>query len=281
MSTSSAYFPSVSILGCGWVGLPLGAYLVGKGYKVKGSTTSTQKLPLLAQEGIQPFLLQLNPSPEGDRLSEFLSSDVLIINVPPKVEAKGPDFHVQQIRSLSAVLSATAVTRIIYLSSTSVYPDLNREVTEAEVLPQPGSNLTLLQAEQLLQDLAPAIQTTVLRCGGLMGYNRMPARYVAGKKGLTTGRIPVNYVHRDDVCCVVEAVIRSNNGPETYNVVAPLHPTREAVCQKNALDFGLEPAEFLHSERPPFKIISSQKLIDQLDYTFRYPNPLTFLYTHP
>jgi nucleoside-diphosphate-sugar epimerase len=275
------YLPSVSILGCGWVGLPLGALLVTQGYKVNGSTTSPQKLPVLAQEGIQPFLIQLNPSPAGDRLSEFLSSDVLIINVPPKVQAKGPDFHVQQMRYLATLLSGTAVTHIIYLSSTSVYPDLNREVTEAEALPQPGSNLTLLQAELLLQELAPAIRTTVLRCGGLMGYNRMPARYVAGKKGLTTGgHTPVNYVHRDDVCGVVETVIRRNRWGEMYNVVAPLHPTREAVCLKNAQDFGLEPAEFIHSEPSAFKIISSQKLIHQLDYTFLYPNPLTFLYTH-
>jgi len=38
----------VSILGCGWLGKPLAVFLISKGYLVKGSTTSDEKLKLLA-----------------------------------------------------------------------------------------------------------------------------------------------------------------------------------------------------------------------------------------
>ena len=34
----------ISILGCGWLGLPLAVELISKGYKVNGSTTSMTKV---------------------------------------------------------------------------------------------------------------------------------------------------------------------------------------------------------------------------------------------
>ena len=42
----------VSILGCGWLGLPLAKALIGEGYTVKGSTTTPAKLNLLKEEGV-------------------------------------------------------------------------------------------------------------------------------------------------------------------------------------------------------------------------------------
>lgn len=52
-----------SIIGCGWLGLPLAERLVAEGYTVKGSTTSVDKLSLLRQKGIDAYLLQLNLVP--------------------------------------------------------------------------------------------------------------------------------------------------------------------------------------------------------------------------
>lgn len=34
--------PTVSILGCGWLGLPLAEQLLAEGYSVKGSTTRAE-----------------------------------------------------------------------------------------------------------------------------------------------------------------------------------------------------------------------------------------------
>ena len=112
-----------------------------------------------------------------------------------------------------------------------------------------------------------------------MGYERIPAKYVAGKTGLTTGEIPVNYIHRDDVIGVIEAFLQNpalwNN---VYNVVAPLHPTRREVYLASCAPFGYEPPTFKNGGVTPFKIISSQKLQDALGYRFVYSNPLEFFY---
>jgi 3-hydroxyisobutyrate dehydrogenase-like beta-hydroxyacid dehydrogenase len=50
----------ISILGCGWLGLPLAKALLENGFAVKGSTTSQEKLSVLENSGIQPFLIALS-----------------------------------------------------------------------------------------------------------------------------------------------------------------------------------------------------------------------------
>jgi nucleoside-diphosphate-sugar epimerase len=112
-----------------------------------------------------------------------------------------------------------------------------------------------------------------------MGYSRIPGRYVAGKKGLTTGNIPVNYVHRDDVIGVVAEVMQQGAWNTLLNVVAPLHPTRKEVYLQNAALCGLVPAQFTEAGPQPFKVISSQRLSNELNYSFLYPDPLRFLYS--
>ena len=47
----------ISILGCGWLGLPLAKALIGNGFSVKGSTTSYEKISGLEQGGITTFLI--------------------------------------------------------------------------------------------------------------------------------------------------------------------------------------------------------------------------------
>ncbi|WP_128547268.1 SDR family oxidoreductase [Larkinella soli] len=272
-------FSTISILGCGWLGLPLAERLVQAGFQVKGSTTSAEKLALLEQKGIRPFLLRLNPQPEGEHLRDFLTADALIINIPPKAGQMGDGFHPEQIRNLVRLFRETDTLPpyLMYISSTSVYPDLNREMTESDVV-VPGQSAAPAYVEAELELLALG-HTTVLRFGGLLGYDRIPGRYVAGKKGLTTGAVPVNYIHRDDGVAVLEALLRQPQPGRTFNVVAPRHPTREAVYRKNSEDFGYELPTFTEPETPaPFKIISSRELQQTVGYAFRYDDPLKFFY---
>ena len=49
---------SIAILGCGWLGLPLGKYLVEQGYRVAGSTTRAEKLSTIQAMGMEAFQIQ-------------------------------------------------------------------------------------------------------------------------------------------------------------------------------------------------------------------------------
>ena len=74
----------ISILGCGWLGLPLAKSLLLKGYEVKGSTTSESKLEVLKNAGISPFQIQLEEHQIIGKIEDFLKeTDVLIIDIPP------------------------------------------------------------------------------------------------------------------------------------------------------------------------------------------------------
>ena len=304
----------ISILGCGWLGLPLGKFLVEKGHVVKGSTTSEDKISLLSSMGIVPFLIKFSPQIEavplsvssqttgilspsvvcgdtdngilrpssdyrltalnmGNYISQFLDSEILIICIPPRAGKFGEDFHVQQIQLLLEYLSLSSIQSIIYTSSTSVYPELNREMTEDdEVL----ENHALIQVENLLKTLPQNV--TILRCGGLMGGERIPAKYFAGKT-INTGKIPVNYVHQEDIIQIITMILEKGFWCETFNVVSPEHPLREEIYLKNCADLGFEKPIFEESiGQIPYKIISPQKLILRTGYEFKYSNPLRFYY---
>jgi nucleoside-diphosphate-sugar epimerase len=283
----------ISILGCGWLGFPLAKYLTEKGHSVKGSTTSESKIPLLSEYGIDPFLLKFSPEIESENLDNFLNSDILsplsvspqtticnflnsdilIICIPPRAGKYGEDFHVQQIESLIQHLPSSPIQSIIYTSSTSVYPDLNREMNEDDEVIE---NHALIKVENLLKKLPQNV--TILRCGGLMGEERIPAKYFAGKT-INTGEIPVNYVHQQDVIQIIMMILEKDFWNETFNVVSPIHPIRKEIYLKNCEDLGFEKPIF---EEPieviPYKIISPQKLILRTDYDFLFSNPLDFRY---
>ncbi len=268
----------ISILGCGWLGLPLAAQLVTENHKVKGSTTRPEKLSSLRALGIEPLWLQLTPEPKGIGWDYLLDCEVLIVNIPPRLERTGAAHHPAQIRHLVELLKSSPVQQVIYISSTSVYPELNREVYEEDVVyPSQSASPSLVEAEQMIVNLPQ--QSLVLRCGGLMGYDRIPAKYVSGKKDITTGEVPVNYIHRDDVIGVIKAFLQNPLlWNDTYNVVAPLHPTRREVYLSSSV-LGYEAPTFSAPSANPFKVIASKKLTDKLPYSFLYPNPLDFLFT--
>lgn len=293
----------ISILGCGWLGLPLGKYLVENGHSVKGSTTSESKIALLSEVGIEPFLLNFSPqievlspplsvSPQTTTttyvssvgtqttagttittMQSFLTSEVLVICIPPRAGKFGEDFHVQQIESLLEYLPVSTIKSIIYTSSTSVYPDLKSELNEEDEVIE---NHALIRVENLLKNLPQNV--TILRCGGLMGGERIPAKYFAGKT-INTGKIPVNYVHQEDVIQIITMILEQEFWNETFNVISPEHPIREEIYLKNCEEFGYEKPIFeAPSEEIPFKIISPQKLIQRTGYKFIYDNPLNFKY---
>ncbi len=268
---------TVSILGCGWLGFPLAEQLVSAGYIVKGSTTSTEKLPLLQQKGIDAYRVRLNPAPEGN-IAALLDADTLLINIPPKAGKLGDDFHPQQIEALVAIVPQMAVKHVIYVSSTSVYPETSAVVHETDVTTlEQTSAPALFRAETLVQSLEPKCVVTTLRCGGLMGYERIPGKYVAGRQ-VDSGAVPVNYLHRDDAIGILLNLIDKPLAG-VYNAVSPEHPTRESIYRKSCVDFGYTLPSFVEPSEPvPYKIISPEKLVQATNYQFIYPNPLTFLY---
>lgn len=257
--------------------------LLEEGYVVNGSTTTVHKLPLLKAKGIKPYLLQFEEeeslSVESGDAKSFFGCDLLIINIPPKSKSRHEDYHPAQIKQIITKAKQYGVQKVIYTSATSVYPENEKVVDEGQIInSNTTGNKALFKAEQLLLE-EDAFQTNILRCGGLLGYDRIPGKYYIGKQ-LQNGHTPVNYIHRDDVVVIINKLIKQDVWGKVYNLVAPLHPTRTEVFKQNARDFNFEPPRFVPSAIPPtYKLVSGDKLIRELQYKFLYPDPLRFYYT--
>lgn len=272
----------LSIIGLGWLGIPLAEQLLQRGILVKGSTTTPEKVSLLRQKGIDTYLLRLNPAPAGD-LTALLDVDYLVVNVPPKAGQQGEAFHPEQMRLLADRVRSSRIKHVLYVSSTSVYPELNRDMVEADVVtPDQSAAPALVQAEQMWLSLTdqnrPERHVTIVRCAGLMGGQRIPGKYVAGRT-VGSGNVPVNYLHQTDAVGLLSAIIEQGLAG-TFNAVAPQHPTREATYRKSCADFGYVLPTFVEPTEPiPFKIINGTKLVQATGYVFTYPNPLAFPYS--
>src|SRR6476620_3434549 len=175
----------ISILGCGWLGLPLAKSLIAKGFSVKGSTTSEGKISFLETNGIQAFQIEIGECEIKGAIDSFLeNSEILIIDIPPKLRGASSENFVRKIENLIQVIENSNIKKVIFISSTSVYADGNGIITE-ETAAQPDteSGKQLREAELLLPN-NPNFKTTIVRFGGLIGEDRHPIHFLAGRKNI-------------------------------------------------------------------------------------------------
>ncbi|MBC3541656.1 SDR family oxidoreductase [Rufibacter sediminis] len=265
---------TISVLGCGWLGLPLAQELVQLGYQVKGSTTTPAKMDVLREKGIEPFLLSFPENSPKTDLVDFLASEVLVFNLPPSRSSSEAASYEQMLQSVLEALPPS-LTSLLFISSTSVYPDVNREVTESDALARPDAASLMLRCEYLIQQARP--QATVVRFGGLMGGTRHPGKFLAGKKEVPQPDAPVNMIHLSDCVGILVSILELEKWGVTFNACAPQHPSRKEFYTRAAEQLGLEPPVFAAQGTLNYKRISPALLSEELHYTFRYPDPLACL----
>jgi nucleoside-diphosphate-sugar epimerase len=258
---------TVSILGCGWYGLALAKSLVSKWIKVKGSTTTADKLSLLAEHGIEPYLIDLTPTAETiDR--NFFDCDILWISIPPKARSGHGAEYLSKIERLIGLIQANHIKQVVLISSTGVYGDNNNEVTELDTPnPDSESGKILLAAEELLNQQTD-FNTTIIRFGGLIGPGRDPGRFFAGKIDVPNGEAPVNLIHLTDCVGISNTILDKQAFGHTYNVVSPSHPTRVNFYTQAALASGLEPPHFIE-EKENWKIVSGVNVEKIIGYEYK------------
>jgi len=259
---------SISIIGAGWFGLPLAEYLVKTGMQVRASTTSNEKMDILKQKKIQPYLLKLNPIAEHFD-PELFNSDLLLINIPPRNTQTDNEFHYKQLIWIKNQFTKSRTQKVIFISSTAVYPNLNREVFEEDASPDTISRggVRLLACEELFKGL-PNKSYLILRFGGLIGNERHPIKYLSGKEIKGSSNL-VNMVHLDDCVQVTARLIEEEIKNETLNVVSDHLNSKEAFYISAAKEYKLEPPVFVN-ESEAFKKVSNKRLKSILDYNFKY-----------
>lgn len=260
----------VSILGCGWYGKALAKELLQKGIVVKGSATSAEKLDALNDIGISPFVVRA----DADQINyntNFFKCDILVISIPPGLKKGEGSAYLPKLKHIIYAILQNSIEKVIYISSTGVYGDRDKMVTENDD-PHPDleSGKILSEAENLFIGES-GFKTTIIRFAGLVGPDRHPGRFFAGKKDIPNGMAPVNMIHLDDCVGIGSSIIEQDAFGHLFNACSPDHPTKEDFYNDAAQKGGYEAPQFLH-ELKTWKIVKSINLKPILNYIFKIQN---------
>lgn len=266
---------SVSILGCGWLGLPLAEHLLQVGYHVKGSTTHADKLIHLREKGVESYAIDL--SIDGDLDLSFFETTSLVITVPPRSKSQQPGVYLSQMKKIAdLVVQFPQIKQLIYTSSTSVYPDRPGLAKEESVsLLEESAQAELVEVEHLFLSI-PHVATTIIRVGGLTGGSRLLVRHFAGKKDLSGGNYPVNLIHQEDAVGVIKFVLEKEL-IGVYNACSPVHPYKKDFYRELAKRFQMPLPEFKQEQGKEGKVIDVSKL-EKEGYIFSFLDPDTYTY---
>jgi nucleoside-diphosphate-sugar epimerase len=265
---------SISILGSGWLGLPLAHELQQAGYKISTSTRRPARLKQIQLEGIDACLYDIESidSTKIENDLNFLQADILIINITSK--------NIEAYKTLIQNIEASPISKVLFISSTSVYADADQpnpppviESNSSAVKPCP-----LLEIEKLFL-MNSQFETSVIRFAGLIGYQRHPGRFFVQKneenklscKPIRNPEGLVNMIHRDDCIGIIQAVIKQQSWGEVFNGCSSQHPTRREFYSWAIADYcGEEKLEidFVEGANSSFKIVDNHKVKNHLVYQF-------------
>jgi nucleoside-diphosphate-sugar epimerase len=269
----------ISIIGLGWIGLPLAKLLQKETHTVIGSTTTAEKQRTLQDQGTDTIQFELIPYPQGKGFQELFNSEIMVINIPPRSRTVSGDFYLEQIKFLRSMVDQSAIKKIIFVSSTSVYPKVDRKkpYTETEHLDKSlVGNETIYKSELMFSE-DRNFDLTILRFGGLLGDDRIPGKYVAGRENVE-GHTRVNYIFRNDAARMLAWIIEKELWNETYNGVAPIHSKRKDVYEQNVHELGFEaPKSYQNTSDNDDRLVSGAKILST-GFEFDFPNPLDFPY---
>ena len=255
----------ITIIGCGWLGLPLGKELLKQGHAVSGSTQSNTKLKELETAGIAPFLYSLEDNTQIPGII-CKSTDVLIITIPPVRRKKDPTFYGKGLKQL--IKQFSGVKRVIFTSSIGIYPQHSAVYFEHfEFLEQEKETALYLAESALSNTLKDTL--IILRLGGLMGDGRHPVKHLQGRDDVENPFGLVNLVHQSDVIRCIQLCIKNEDAEGIYNVVNPENPWRKEYYTKLYRQNDLKAINFVISPTIERRI-DTTKLRRELGFSFEY-----------
>ena len=250
----------ITIIGCGWLGLPLGKQLLSIGHDVYGSTRHKSKVKELREIGISPFIINVDGTIEE---KDVLKTDVLIITIPPFSKDQ-PDHYVNFLQR--AIEQFKHLKQVIFTSSTGIYPKKNGIYSEQFIFLEKEKSSILFRAESVIKDANQ--QSVILRLGGLFGPNRHPALNLAGKRDVSNPFGRINFIHQQDVINAISLCVEQEVSG-LFNLVYPEHPYRKDYYTWVFRHYGLMPISF-NSDSSIDRIISSEKALKELCFVAQH-----------
>ncbi len=276
----------VLIVGCGYVGLPLGAELVRLGHEVFGVRRSAAGAEELVAAGIKPLVADVSRAEDLAGLPGPFDWVVNTVSSSKGGVEEYREVYLRGTKNLIEWLGTRPPLKFVYTSSTSVYGQVDgSSVKESSpTVPATETGRVLVEVEGLLFAAAreKKLPAVVLRVAGIYGPERghlflqylQDAARMQGK-----GDRLINMIHREDVVGLIIATLQSGRAGEVYNAVDD-----EPVTQ---LTFFRFLAESTGKPMPPVasaeenaarkrgltqKRVQNRRAKAELGYQFRYPN---------
>lgn len=251
---------AITILGTGWLGLELALDLKQK-YKVKVSSRTNEKIKIYEDEGLASYILNED---NLDSLEQLLETNYLFINFPPSKF----DDYISFLSKIYNHKSIKNIQKIIFISSTSIYPNIQGLFDEEYEIKESSSKL-VFEAENLVKEKSDVI----FRVAGLVGGSRYFGKRSANKV-VEYPKTPINFVHRNDVIEATKFVIENYiNG--IFNLCSKEHPTKEEIYSFNSKKYDFEKPIFLDNKEFLNRLIDGSK-IEKLGFTYKYNNAFEF-----
>ncbi len=279
------------IVGCGYVGLPLGVELVRLGHEVSGLRRNAASESELKAASIQPLFGDVT---RPETLAKLPRKFDWVVNC---VAAGGgvDDYrqvYLQGTRNLIEWLAPNPPKKFVYTSSTSVYGQTDGSLVKesSPIEPLVETAKILVEAEKLLlgddgsRGRSPhqKIPAVILRVAGIYGPDRGQwfKQFLKNEARMEgDGSRYLNMIHRDDLVGCIIAALKNGRPGEIYNAVddEPVSQLHFFQWLAGALDKPLPPSE---PENPAEnrkrgvtnKRVSNRKLKMELGYQFKYPN---------
>lgn len=251
----------------GWLGKPLAIELKKSEYLVVGTCATQEKSIELKELNIPHLMLDLN---QDVKLSDTITNDadVVIWCIPP---SKINGNYGTRFAEISKQFQPN--TRFIFTSTTGVYPENQVEYTEDFIPTEAEKNELFKAEEQVKSELENRV--TIIRFAGLIGPNRHPAKFFAGKTGIANGLSPVNLIHLDDSIGIIKEIIQKEKWGMIFNACSSIHPSREEYYTAACKHFNFSTPHFEPGKKG--KTISNLLSKQVLDYEYQFDNPYDFL----
>jgi nucleoside-diphosphate-sugar epimerase len=190
-----------------------------------------------------------------------------VISIPPKLRSGETDYA-EKIAQIAQKVAEHQIQKVIYISSTGVYPECNCTVDEeTQPVPDTESGLVLADAENRLMNHT-GFKTAIIRFGGLVGPGRHPGRFFGGKSNIPNGQAPVNLIHLQDCIGITLSILSNNDFGYVFNAVAPHHPQKQHFYTQAAQNAGL-PLPHFTDELGSWKTVKSINIAKVLKYSFK------------
>ncbi len=276
----------VLIVGCGYVGLPLGAALARRGHAVFGLRRAADGAGELRAAGLTPLVGDVT---QPESLRALPGPFDWVVNTVSSAKG-GADVYravyVEGTRNLLAWLAGTPVRKFIYTSSTSVYAQTDgSEVTEESAAePKAETGRLLVETENLLLAAARELKfpAVVLRVAGIYGPERghLFQQFLRDEARISgDGSRLLNMIHRDDVVGAVSAALERGEPGRIYNVADDEPVSQLGFFQWLATQLGkpLPPCAMAEESATrkrgvTHKRVSNRRLREELGCELKFPS---------